>query len=179
MFGRPFDDAMDTGLRAVMYSVDRIALDETLYRVASATSYVLDGKCVRTAKILHCDELQPASASWVITRADGTRVEREPWSCVPGTPPCRTSRWPGSARPRATQARTSETNDHLAGLRPAEESAAVGLRHVPTRDGHRDPIDDQDGQSPRQGYGTGDRGNRSALPRCERGRLNGVIDRRE
>ena len=87
VFGRPFDDAMDTGLRAVMYSVDRIALDETLYRVASATSYVLDRKCVRTAKILHCDELKPASASWVITRADGTRVEREPWSCVPGTPP--------------------------------------------------------------------------------------------
>ncbi len=52
-----------------------------------ATSYILDGKCVRTAKILHCHELKPASASWVITPADGTRVEREPWSCVPGTAP--------------------------------------------------------------------------------------------
>ena len=58
-----------------------------MLRVAVATSYVLDGKCVRTAKILHCGEIEPASASWVFTRADGTPVEREPWSCVPGTAP--------------------------------------------------------------------------------------------
>ena len=87
VFGRPFDDEMDTGMRMAMYSADRIWLGETLHRVASATSYVLDGKCIRTAKILYCDEIKPASAYYVITRADGTPVPSEPWSCVRGTPP--------------------------------------------------------------------------------------------
>ena len=87
VFRRPFDYEMDTGMRMAMYSADRIWLDETLHRVASATSYVLDGKCVRTTKIVHCDEIKPASAYYVITRADGTPVPSEPWSCVPGTPP--------------------------------------------------------------------------------------------
>ena len=92
VFRRPFDDQMDTAMRMAMYRADRIWLDQTMFRVADATSYVLDGRCVRTAKILHCDEIAPASASSVFTRADGTPVAREPWSCVPGTPPCRTSR---------------------------------------------------------------------------------------
>ncbi len=83
VFRRPFNDMMDAAMRAAMYSADRVWLDETMSRVATATSYVLDGKCVRTAKIPHCDEIAPASASWVFTRADGTPVEREPWSCVP------------------------------------------------------------------------------------------------
>ena len=87
VFRRPFDDQVDTAMEMAMYSADRIRLDETMWRVASAASYVLDGRCVRTAKILHCDEIAPASASWVWTRADGTPEEREPWSCVPGTPP--------------------------------------------------------------------------------------------
>ena len=87
VFRRPFDYEMDTGMRMAMYSADRIWLDETLHRVASATSYVLDGKCIRTAKIEHCDDIKPASAYYVITRADGTPVPSEPWSCVPGTPP--------------------------------------------------------------------------------------------
>ena len=87
VFRRPFDYEMDTGMRMAMYSADRIWLDETLHRVASATSYVLDGKCVRTTKIVHCDEIKPASAYYVITRADGTLVPSEPSSCVPGTPP--------------------------------------------------------------------------------------------
>ena len=87
VFRRPFDDQMDTAMRMAMYSADRIWLDETMFRVADAASYVLDGRCVRTAKILHCDEIKPASAWWVFTRADGTPVEHEPWSCVPGTPP--------------------------------------------------------------------------------------------
>ena len=39
------------------------------------------------ATINDCNEIVPASASWVVTRADGTEVEREPWSCVPDTPP--------------------------------------------------------------------------------------------
>ena len=27
------------------------------------------------------------SAGWTIAREDGSEVQREPWSCVPGTPP--------------------------------------------------------------------------------------------
>ena len=85
--GRPFDDEMDRHIQMGMFAVDRIAADETMHKVASAISYVLDGKCIRTAKIEHCNEVKPASASWRITRADGTEVQRQPWSCVEGTPP--------------------------------------------------------------------------------------------
>ena len=85
--GRPFDDEMDREIQMAMFATDRIATDGTMYKVASATSYVLDGKCVRTAKIEHCSEIEPESASWVITHADGTEVEREPWGCVPDMPP--------------------------------------------------------------------------------------------
>lgn len=87
VYGRPFDDEMDEYIQMGMFAIDRIATDETMGKVASATSYVLDGKCIRTAKIEHCKEIEPASASWRITRADGSEVQREPWSCVPGTPP--------------------------------------------------------------------------------------------
>ena len=69
-----------------MFAVDRIWMDETMHKVASAESTVLDGMCIRTARIEHCNEIKPGSANWVITRSDGTPVEREPWSCVPGTP---------------------------------------------------------------------------------------------
>ena len=85
--GRPFDEELDYEIQMAMFAVDRIWADETMHKVASATSYVLDGKCIRTAKIEHCNDIVPGSASWVITRADGTPVETEPWSCVPGTPP--------------------------------------------------------------------------------------------
>ena len=57
-FGRPFDDKMDSEMRFAMYQADRIWLGETMGKVASATSYVLDGKCIRTAKIEHCDEIR-------------------------------------------------------------------------------------------------------------------------
>jgi len=87
VYGRPFDDEMDRHIQMGMYATDRIATDGTMHKVASATSYVLDGKCIRTAKIEHCSEIEPGSASWMITRADGTVVEPEPWSCVPGAPP--------------------------------------------------------------------------------------------
>ena len=87
VFGRPFDDAMDTRMRFAMFAADRIWLDETIWKVASAASYVLDGKCIKTAKIEHCSDIAPASSYWSFTRADGTPVEREPWSCVPGAPP--------------------------------------------------------------------------------------------
>ena len=87
VYGRPFDDEMDRHIQIGMYATDRIATDGTMHKVASATSYVLDGKCIRTAKIEHCSEIEPGSASSTIARADGTTVEPEPWSCVEGTPP--------------------------------------------------------------------------------------------
>ena len=48
---------------------------------------IVDGKCLRWARIAHCNDIRPGSASWVRTRADGTPVETEPWSCVSGTLP--------------------------------------------------------------------------------------------
>ncbi|MCY3748343.1 MAG: hypothetical protein OXG64_03515 [Chloroflexi bacterium] len=87
VYGRPFDDEMDRHIQMGMYATDRIATDGTMHKVASATSYVLDGKCIRTAKIKHCREIEPGSASWVVTKADGTIVEPEPWSCVEGSLP--------------------------------------------------------------------------------------------
>ena len=87
VYGRPFDDEMDKHIQMGMFAMDRIAADGTMGKVASATSYVLDGKCIRTAKIEHCSEIEPMSAGWTITREDGSEVQREPWSCVPGTPP--------------------------------------------------------------------------------------------
>ena len=85
--GRPFDDELDEHIQMGMFAADRIAADGTMHKVASARSYVLDGKCIRTAKIEHCKEIEPMSAGWRITRADGTEVQSEPWSCVPGTEP--------------------------------------------------------------------------------------------
>ena len=85
VYGRPFDDEMDIHIQMGMFAIDRIALSETMYKVASATSYVLDGKCMRTAKIVHCKDIEPASM--LVFEPDGTEVEQEPWSCVPGTPP--------------------------------------------------------------------------------------------
>ena len=85
--GRQFDDELDKHIQMGMFAMDRISADGTMHRVASATSYVLDGKCIRTAKIEHCREIEPMSAGWRITRADGSEVHREPWSCVPGMPP--------------------------------------------------------------------------------------------
>ena len=85
--GRPFDDEMDRNIQLGMFAMDRISADGTMHKVASATSYVLDGKCIRTAKIEHCKEVEPDSAGWRTVRADGTEVPREPWSCVTGSPP--------------------------------------------------------------------------------------------
>ena len=74
--GRPFDDELDGHIQMGMFAMDRISADGTMHKVASATSYVLGGKCIRTAKIEHCEEIEPMSAGG-----------QEPWSCVPGTPP--------------------------------------------------------------------------------------------
>jgi hypothetical protein len=85
--GRPFDDELDKRIQSGMFAIDRIAMDGTIHRVAAATSYVLDGICIRTAKIAHCSEIEPMSAGWTITEADGTEIPREPWSCVSESPP--------------------------------------------------------------------------------------------
>ena len=85
--GRLFDDELDKHIQMGMFAMDRLSADGTMHSVASATSYVLDGKCIRTAKIEHCKDIEPMSAGWRITRADGSEVRREPWSCVPGTLP--------------------------------------------------------------------------------------------
>lgn len=86
VYGRPFDAEMDRNIQMGLFAKDRISLDGTIHRVASAFSYVLDGRFIRTAKIGHCKEIQPMSAGWRITRTDGSAVEPELWSCVRGTP---------------------------------------------------------------------------------------------
>ncbi|MYB77096.1 MAG: hypothetical protein F4X83_08375 [Chloroflexi bacterium] len=50
VYGKPLDDELDKHIQMGMYAVDRIAVGGALHKVASATSYVLDGKCIRTAK---------------------------------------------------------------------------------------------------------------------------------
>ena len=85
--GRPFDDELDRHIQMGMFAMDRISADGTMHKVASAASYVLDGKCVRTAKIVRCRDIEPMSAGWSIVRPDGTKARRPQWSCVPGTPP--------------------------------------------------------------------------------------------
>ena len=87
VYGKLFDDELDQHIQVGMFAMDRISADGTMHKVASATSYVLDGKCIRTAKIEHCSEIEPMSAGWRITRPDGSEVQREPWSCVRGMPP--------------------------------------------------------------------------------------------
>ena len=77
--GRPFDDELDEHIQMGMFAVDRIAAGGTMHKVASARSYVLDGKCIRTAKIEHCSEIAPMVADW---------------SCVPGTEPMSHSELP-------------------------------------------------------------------------------------
>ncbi len=85
--GRTFDDELDRHIQMGMFSMDRISADGTMHKVASAASYVLDGKCIRTAKIVRCRDVEPMSAGWSIVRPDGRKVPRARWSCVPGTPP--------------------------------------------------------------------------------------------
>ena len=84
--GRSFDDEMDNSMQMGMFAIDRISADGTMHKVASAVSYVLDGKCVRTAKIERCQDIEPISAGWTIIR-EGRELQQPPWSCVPGTPP--------------------------------------------------------------------------------------------
>ena len=127
--GQPFDDELDEHIQMGMFAMDRIAADGTMHKVASARSYVLDGRCIRTAKIEHCREIEPMSAGWRITRADGTEVPSQPWSCVPGTEPMSHSDLPPddevSRFLRGVAERT--TNDLTdARLRPNRESKSAG-----------------------------------------------------
>ena len=62
-----------------------------MHKVASATSYVLDGKCIRTAKIEHCNEIEPGSASWVITRPTARLWKLSPGVAFRSRPRSRTS----------------------------------------------------------------------------------------
>ncbi len=50
VYEKTFDDELDTHIQMGMFATDRIAVGGALHKVASATSYVLDGKCIRTAK---------------------------------------------------------------------------------------------------------------------------------
>ena len=127
--GRPFDDELDEHIQMGMFAVDRIAADGTMHRVASARSYVLDGKCIRTAKIEHCREIEPMSAGWGITRADGTEVQSEPWSCVPGTEPISHSDLPPDDEVSRFLRGVAERTIHDladATLRPNRESKSAG-----------------------------------------------------
>ena len=126
---RPFDDELDEYIQMGMFAVDRIAADGTMHKAASARSYVLDGRCIRTAKIDHCREIEPMSAGWRITRADGTEVPSQPWSCVPGMEPMPHGDLPPddevSRFLRGVAERT--TNDLPdARLRPNRESKSAG-----------------------------------------------------
>ena len=92
--GRPFDDELDKHIQMGMLAIDRISADGTIGKVVSATSYLLGGKCVRTAKIEHCNEIEPASASWRINRADGSQGALE----LPTRNPAKISHRPHPAR---------------------------------------------------------------------------------
>ena len=87
VYEKPWDNELDHHLAMGMAAVNRIAADETLGKAVAAEPRVLDGICLRTAKIAHCREVAPASHFWVVTKPDGTRVEPGPYSCAPGTPP--------------------------------------------------------------------------------------------
>lgn len=69
IFGRPFDHAMDYEMQMGMHAVDRIWLGETLGELPDVTSYVVDGRCIRVAKIERCEGFGGTSA------------------CIPNTPP--------------------------------------------------------------------------------------------
>lgn len=86
-FGKSFDDELDRHIQEGMFAIDRISADGTMHKVACATSYVLDGKCIRTAKFEHCKDIEPMSADRRVTRPDCGGIQPRPWNCVPGMPP--------------------------------------------------------------------------------------------
>ena len=86
-YGRPHDEEMDREIQIMMGGYDRIWGGEIFGVAIFQPGYVLDGRCIHAAKIKHCNEVAPASAFYRITRADGTEVLPEPYSCVAGEPP--------------------------------------------------------------------------------------------
>ena len=158
VFGRPFDNEMDREIQVAMYAADRIWLDETLHKVASASSWIADGKSIRWARIEHCHEIEPGSAHWVITRADGTPVDKEPWSCVQGTPPISHLELPPAAvgpdskvLPLAAGAAREflvDLDEYIRDYKAAvqgegTESTVTALRYVTRPNGQSVQIDDQ------------------------------------
>ena len=57
VYGRSFDEELDKHIQLGMFAIDRIAVGGAMHKVASATSYILDGKCIRTAKFEQCKEV--------------------------------------------------------------------------------------------------------------------------
>lgn len=75
VYGQLFDDELDEHIRLGLHAGVRLGAG-ILAKLAFATSYVLDGKCIRTAKIEHCSELKPAVAYVGEPDLSG---------CIPGT----------------------------------------------------------------------------------------------
>ncbi len=153
VFDRPFDDEMDREIQMAMYAADRIWLDETMHRVASASPFVSDGKSIRWTKIEHCGDIEPGSASWVTTRADGTPVESEPWSCVRGTPPMSHLELPPADVGLDSREFEADLDDYIRDYKAAAiriltdledtESSVTELRYVTSPNGKRVQIDDR------------------------------------
>ena len=85
--GAPFSDGVDDIIQMEVAALGDTFADGTLHAVASAASYVLDGKCIRTTKIKHCSEIEPMCPAWTVAKPDWIRTRRRPWGCVPGMPP--------------------------------------------------------------------------------------------
>lgn len=87
MHGAPFDDSVDELMRTEVAALGDTFDDGTLRAVASAASYVLSGRCIRTSKIKHCSEIEPTYPDWTVAKPHWIRTRQRPWGCVPGMPP--------------------------------------------------------------------------------------------
>ena len=85
--GAPFSDGVDEIVQMEVAALGDTFDDGTLHAVASAASYVLDGKCIRSTKIGHCSEIEPMCPGWTVAKPDWIRSRWQPWGCVPGMPP--------------------------------------------------------------------------------------------
>ena len=82
-----FNDGLDEVMQMEVTALGDSFDDGTLHAVASAASYVMNGRCFRTAKIKHCSELEPTNPAWTVAKPHWIRTRRQPWGCVPGMPP--------------------------------------------------------------------------------------------
>ena len=85
--GVPFNDGVDEIMQKEVVALADTFDDGTLRAVASAASYVLDGRCIRTTKIKHCSEIGLMYAGWIVAKPDWISTRRQPWGCVPGMLP--------------------------------------------------------------------------------------------